>query len=59
MILFNLRAIPRTSNIILKLINIYENQWRNQTNEEYEAEIEHSKKLIHLENEISENKSMK
>ena len=53
MILFNLGAIPRSSDIIFELININKHQRRYKTNKEYQTEVKHPKESIHLENAVA------
>ena len=46
MILFDLRAVPRSSYVVLKLICVYEDQRAQERNENDEREVQESEQRI-------------
>jgi len=56
MVLFNLRAVPRSSNIIFELICVNEDQWAQKWDENYQREVQKSKKWVHFEDAVNQSK---
>ena len=53
-ILFDLRTIPWPSYVILELVRIYENQWTQERNKDYQTNIQDSEQWILLEDEVAQ-----
>ena len=54
MILLNLWAIPRTSDVVLELVGVDENQRAQERDEYYQAEVKETEERIHLEDRVDQ-----
>jgi len=54
MVLFNLRAIPRSSDVIFELICVNEDQWAQKWDENYQREVQKSEKWVHFEDTVNQ-----
>ena len=57
MILLDSRTIPGSTNIILELVSIDEDQWAQEGDKHNQKHIKYSKKSMHLENTIAQDES--
>ena len=54
MVLLDLWAVPRPSDIVLELVRINENQWTQKRNEHYQREVKESEQGVDLENAVDQ-----
>lgn len=57
MILLNCRTIPWSTNVILELVRVDEDQWAQEGDKHNQKHIKYSKKSMHLENAIAKDES--
>ena len=54
MILFNLGAVPRSSDVVFELVGVDEDQGAQERDEHDQREIEEAEKWVHLEDAVNQ-----